>query len=134
MNVVISGGGKLGFYLAKTLIPYKHKIKIIEKNKELCNKDSDELNLPVICGDATTISVLEKANTKEADIFIAVTGKDEANLISCQLAKNFFGVKKTIARVNNPKNVEVFEALGVDMCVSSTQLIADMIEQVVDGK
>lgn len=69
---------------------------------------------------------------EKADTFIAVTGKDEDNLIACQLAKRNFGVRRTIARVNNPKNVEVFQKLGVDLAVSSTSIIADLIEQEVD--
>jgi trk system potassium uptake protein TrkA len=132
MYIVIVGGGKVGYYLSKTLLSYKHKVMIIDLNKDLCSKIADELFIPVLTGDATKINILEAADTAKANIFIAVTGQDEENLIACQLAKKNFGVKRTIARVNNPKNIKVFEALGVDAAVSSTSIISDLIEQEVD--
>jgi trk system potassium uptake protein TrkA len=132
MNIVIIGGGKVGYYLAKTLLSFHHKISIIELKRDTCEKLADELNIPVFHGDATKIDILKNAETAKADIVIAVTGQDEENLLACQLAKNNFRVRKTIARVNNPKNTNVFLKLGVDIPVSSTAVIADMIEQEVD--
>ena len=132
MYIIIVGGGKVGYYLAKTLLAYKHKVIVIEPVKEMCEKVANELNIPVCHGDGTTIDILTEMNASRADIFIAVTGRDEDNLIACQLAKRNFGVKRTIARVNNPKNIQVFEKLGVDIAVSSTSIIADLIEQEVD--
>ncbi|MDQ2085713.1 NAD-binding protein [Herbivorax sp. ANBcel31] len=132
MYIVIAGGGKLGYYLVKTLLPYKHKIVIIEPLEDMCRKVANDLHIPVINGDGTDLNVLSEIEAKNCDIFIAVTGKDEDNLIACQLAKRNFGVNRTIARVNNPKNIEVFQKLGVDIAVSSTSIIADLIEQEVD--
>jgi trk system potassium uptake protein len=132
MNIVIAGGGKVGYYLAKTLISYKHNVVVIEKQQMLCQKVADELNIPAIIGDATNIDILASTNVNKANIFIAVTGKDEENLIACQLAKTNFKINKTIARVNNPKNIKVFERLGVDIAVSSTSIITDLIEHEVD--
>jgi trk system potassium uptake protein TrkA len=132
MYIVIAGGGKLGFYLVKTLLSYKHKITIIEPQKDLCEKIANQLNISVVNGDGTSIEYLTESDVSKADIFIAVTGRDEENLIACRLAKRKFGVKRTIARVNNPKNITVFEKLGVDIAVSSTSIIADLIEQEVD--
>lgn len=132
MYVVIVGGGKVGYYLAKTLLPYKHKITVIESQRELCKKIANELNISVINGDGTNLDDLSGVEADKANILIAVTGRDEDNLIACQLAKRKFGVQRTIARVNNPKNIVVFEKLGVDIAVSSTSIIADLIEQEVD--
>lgn len=132
MYIVIVGGGKVGYYLVKTLLPYKHRIAVIEAKKELCEKMANQLNICVVNGDGTSIEHLTECKVSEADIFIAVTGKDQENLIACQLAKRNFGVKRTIARINNPKNTYVFEKLGVDKAVSSTSIIADLIEQEVD--
>lgn len=132
MYIVIAGGGKIGYYLVKTLQQYKHKIAVIERQKDLCEKIANQLNICVVNGDGTNIDHLTECMVNEADIFIAVTGKDEDNLIACQLAKRNFGVRRTIARVNNPKNITVFEKLGVDIAVSSTSIIADLIEQEVD--
>jgi trk system potassium uptake protein TrkA len=132
MRIVIIGGGKVGYYLTKTLIPYKHKITLVETQIELCRRIANEFNISVINGDGTDVEHLKDAGVYKADILIAVTGKDENNLIACQLAKRNFGVKRTIARVNNPKNITIFERLGVDTAVSSTSIIADLIEQEID--
>ncbi|NTV89167.1 MAG: TrkA family potassium uptake protein [Clostridiales bacterium] len=132
MFIAIAGGGKVGYYLAKTLLSYKHRVVVVEKNNALCEKIANELNIPVCFGDATTTDVFDQMDVARADVFIAVTGSDEENLIACQLAKRKFEIKRTIARVNNPKNIEVFEKLGVDIAVSSTSIIADLIEQEVD--
>lgn len=132
MNIVIAGGGNVGYYLAKTLQQYKHKIAVIERKKFLCEKIANELRIAVVNGDGTNIDHLTESLVDKADTFIAVTGKDEDNLIACQLAKRNFGVRRTIARVNNPKNIDIFEKLGVDIALSSTSVIADLIEQEVD--
>jgi trk system potassium uptake protein TrkA len=132
MFIVIVGGGKVGYYLTKTLLSYNHSVIVVEPQIELCEKLATNLNIPVCNGDGTTIDKLSEANADKAAILIAVTGRDEDNLISCQLAKNNFGIRKTIARVNNPKNINVFKQLGVDSVVSSTAHIADIIEHEVD--
>ncbi len=132
MKIVIIGGGKLGYYLVKTLLPYKHDIKIVEKTTEYSNKIATELDVEVINGDGTDIGLLSEIGVDHADVFIAVTGKDQDNLIACQLAKRNFHVKRTIARVSNPKNISVFRELGVDHVVSSTSIIAEMIEKEID--
>jgi trk system potassium uptake protein len=132
MKIVIAGGGKVGFYLAKTLLSYRHDVQIIEIKRDRCEKIADKLNIPVHNGDATKINILRSSEAEKADIFIAVTGLDEENLIACQLAKNNLQVKKTIARVNNPQNRRIFRELGVDIAVSSTDIIADLIEEEID--
>ena len=131
LNIVIVGGGKIGFYLVKTLLPFHHFVTVIEKDRIMCDKIANDLSIPVIHGDGTNIDSLN-AIVNKANVFIAVTGQDEDNLIACQLAKRNFGVKKTIARVNNPKNIGIFEKLGVDYTISSTSKIAELIEQEVD--
>ncbi len=133
MNILIIGAGKVGFYLAKTLTEHGHRPTIVERDKQQCTRIANELDAPVICGDGTTLDVLELAKANEAATAIAVTGKDEANLVACQLAKNCFGVPKTVARVNNPKNMAVLKQLGVDIPISSTDNIARIIEREVDA-
>lgn len=135
MYIIIIGGGKVGYYLAKTLSPFKHRIVVIEKDKELCMKIVNELNdlgIAVINGDGTDLNYLVDADIERADALIAVTGYDQDNLIVCQLAKRKFSIPRTIARVNNPKNIKIFKELGVDVAVSSTAYIADLIEKEVD--
>jgi trk system potassium uptake protein TrkA len=135
MNIVIVGGGKVGYYLAKTLASDKNQLVLIEEDIILCRKIVDELHglgVEVVHGDGTDISYLKDAEIEKADILIAVTGYDQSNLVACQLAKNYFSVPRTIARVNNPKNINVFKKLGVDSVVSSTALIAEILELEID--
>lgn len=135
MNIVIVGGGKVGYYLAKTLAPEKHHVMLLEADSDHCDKIGDELDrlgVGLICGDGTELNILRDAGIEHADILIAVTGYDQNNLVACQLARQYFGVPRTIARVNNPKNIQVFKRLGVDSVVSSTAYIAEMISQEVD--
>jgi trk system potassium uptake protein TrkA len=129
MNIVIVGGGKVGYYLVKTLMESgRHRITVMEKNPERCSALAEELDCLVIRADGTDIDSLSQANMEDADVLVAVTGQDQDNLVACQLARTIYGIEKTIARVNNPKNHEVFKTLGVNVTVSSTGLIAEMIE------
>jgi trk system potassium uptake protein len=135
MYIIIVGGGKVGYYLSKTLAPEKHHLVLIEEDSDMCQKIAGELSdlgITLIHGDGTNVNDLKEAEIEEADILIAVTGHDQNNLVACQMAKNYFNVPRTIARVNNPKNINVFQALGVDSVVSSTAYIADIIEHEVD--
>ncbi len=132
MNIVIVGLGKVGFNLAKTFIASGHKVRLIEERPEVCEKVANLLNRPVICGDGSKPMFLRNADTGDADVFLAVTGKDEINMIACQIAKNEFKVKKAVARVNNPLNMGVAEGLGIDLPVSTTGYIADLIEHQLD--
>ena len=132
MNVIVIGGGKVGFYLCKTLLEHGHQPLIIEKNKRTCEYASTQLDIPTINADGSTIEALTAANASRSDTVIAVTGLDQDNLISCQLAKEIFHVPKTVARVNNPKNAAVMKKLGVDIPISSTDNIARLLEREVD--
>ena len=132
MRIVVVGGGKVGYYLTKTLLEHGHQPHLIEINRETCTHVSNDLDIPVICGDGSTIDILTRANAQDADALIAVTGRDQDNLIACQLAKRRFQVKRTVARINNPKNASVMKQLGVDIPVSSTDNIARLLEREVD--
>jgi trk system potassium uptake protein TrkA len=132
MKVLIVGGGKVGYYLARTLVEHKHFPTFIEVNKVVCETLANEMEIPVIHGDATSLETLKRAETGKFDAFISVTGFDEVNLIACQLAKNQFGVSKTVAKCNNPKNVMIMQKLGIDNIVNSTDRIAGFIEREVD--
>lgn len=132
MRIVIVGGGKLGYYLARNMIDRNYDVKLIEKNRAKCIKIANELDAEVIFGDGTEIETLANAGTGRADCFIAVTGRDQDNLVASQLAKKKFLVKQVIARANNPRNLEALRKLGVDNAVSSTEIITKMIEQEIE--
>lgn len=131
MYVVVVGGGKVGYYLVRTLVQEGHRVGLIERYEDICAEFASEFNIMAINGDGTDLDYLEQANISEAQVIAAVTGKDEENLAICQLAKRHFSVPRAIARVNNPKNVSIFEKLGVDVAVSSTSIIANLIENEV---
>ena len=128
MKAIIVGGGKVGYYLFKTLKNKGYKIVLIERERTICERISEELDGDVICGDGSEIEVLKDAGVEEAEVVAAVTGKDEENLVICQMAKLDFNVGNTIARINNPKNRPIFKELGVDKTVCSTEVIARLIE------
>ncbi|MFH1189859.1 MAG: NAD-binding protein [Candidatus Omnitrophota bacterium] len=131
MNIVIIGAGRVGFNLAQKLIQDKHAVTVIEKDKVNAERISMSVNAIVIYGDGCEPRFLEDAEVGRADVVVAVTADDEDNLVVCQLAKEVFGVRRTVARVNNPKNEHIFTELGVDVPVNATKIIAKIIEEEV---
>ncbi len=131
MYIVIVGAGRIGYNLAEKLIQDKHAITIIEKDKKTCEEMSLKLDALIINGDGCEPRFLEDADLGRADVLAAVTADDEDNLVICQLAKEVFGVRRTVARVNNPKNEHIFTELGVDVPVNATKIIAKIIEEEV---
>jgi trk/ktr system potassium uptake protein len=127
--IIVAGGGKVGFYLARELIAQGHEVLLIEKSATRCEMIAAELGNVVQRGNADEASVLADAGTNRASVVVAVTGDDEDNLVICQVAKRRFNVPRVIARINNPKNEDIFRLLGIDATVSSTDLILSVIEQ-----
>lgn len=132
-RIIIIGGGKLGYFLAQNMLERDYDVKIIEKNKIRCLKIANDLDAEIICGDGTKIEVLVSAGAAKADFLVAVTGKDQDNLVASQLAKKKFLVRKVIARANNPKNLLALRELGVDNAVSSTEIITKLIEHEIES-
>ena len=130
MYIVINGGGKVASYLAKTLVGSGHDVALIEKRAEIVEKLVAELprQVLVIHGDGCDAAYQEDAGTGRADVFVASTGDDDDNLVACQLSRVAFGIPRAIARVNNPKNEHIFNALGIE-AISSTTIISRMIEE-----
>lgn len=131
MYIVVIGGGRVGYYLTRALISESHEVLIIEKDPKLCQVLTDELGSICLRGDGCETSVQAEAGTGRADMLIAVTGDDEDNLVACQLAKHKFNVPLTISRIRNPQNEVLFKKLGVDVTVSSTNIILESIEREV---
>ncbi len=129
MYAIIIGGGKVGYYLAKELLEADHEVLLIEQDAAKCERIAEELGDIVLKGDGCEAATMEVAGFGRADMVVAVTGDDEDNLISCQVAKVKFNVPRTIARINNPKNEEIFKQLGIDTTVSATAAILAQIEQ-----
>ncbi|MCF7926448.1 MAG: TrkA family potassium uptake protein [Candidatus Izimaplasma sp.] len=128
MKIVISEGSSQADFLVRMFQNKKHQIILINSDKNICEYLKNHDNVFVYYGDPTKKYVLEEAQIKNADIFISLSESDELNYVACQLAKKNFNVSKTIATVSNPKDVNVFEQLGIDSALSSTYLVAKIIE------
>ncbi|MGH2516836.1 MAG: potassium channel family protein [Ktedonobacterales bacterium] len=128
MYIVIGGGGQVGYYLTKGLLVQGHEVLLLEKDGRRVRQLTEELGSAVFRGDACEARVLAEVGCDRADLVIAVTGDDEDNLVICQVAKARFHVNRTIARVNNPRNDELFSKLGIDVTVSPTRSIQHIIE------
>jgi len=131
MYIIIIGGGRLGYYLLKALLNEGHEAFLVEKDAVICQNINEELGSVCYRGDGCEVATLTEIGTGRADMFVAVTGDDEDNLISCQIAKHKFHVPRTIARIRNPQNAILFKKLGIDVTVSSTDVILEHIEEEV---
>lgn len=129
MYIIVVGGGTVGYYLSKALLSEGHEVLVIEKNATKVQRIEDELGSMCIQGDGCEAATLEEAGTGRANLFVAVTDEDEDNLVASQIAKHKFNVPRTIARIGNPKNEALFKKLGIDVTVSTTNLILEQIEQ-----
>jgi trk system potassium uptake protein len=131
MYIIVVGAGKVGWNLARELLEKSHEVTVIESNRRRYLTVEQELEHNVSYGDASELWVLERAGIQRADMVIAVTGDDEDNMLICQVAREKYDVNQVIARVNNPRNKEHFELLGVRPTVSATDLILRLIEHEV---
>jgi len=131
MYIIVVGGGRVGYYLTKALLDEGHEVLTIEKNATVCETVNEELGGVYFRGDGCEAATLAEVGTGRADMLIAVTGDDEDNLVASQVAKHKFNVPRTIARIRNPKNETIFKKLGIDVTVSSTNIILEHIEEEV---
>jgi len=129
MYAIVAGGGKVGFFLARELIDQGHEVLIIENNTERAEFIANELGNVVLRGNADEASTLAEAGAERADVVIAVTGDDPRNLVLLQVAKRRFGARRTVARINDPRNEGLFRMLGIDATVNATQVMLSVLEQ-----
>jgi trk system potassium uptake protein TrkA len=133
MYIIIGGGGDVGYYVTRNLLDQGHEVLLLEKESGRFQALTEELGQSVFKGDACEARTMEEAGARRADAVIAVTGEDEDNLVICQVAKKRFNVKRTIARLNNPKHEELFQRLGIDVTVSPTRSILSLIASELPG-
>jgi len=131
MYIIIVGAGKVGYHLGKLLIAEGHEVMLIEEDQSKVNTLSLEFHDSIMQGDGSMVEVLKEAGANRADVVVAATGNDEDNLVICQVVKLVFLRPRTIARVNNPRNEELFTGLGIDASVSATKIINAVIEEQV---
>ena len=136
MNIIICGAGRVGFTIAKLLTEQNHSITVIDQSSEDIQKINEALDVKAIVGKATSPIILENANSKEADMIIAVTKNDEINMMICQIAYSLFKIPKKIARIRaqdylNPKFSKLYnkENLPIDVIISPEIEIAKSIQR-----
>jgi len=129
MNILIVGGsGKINF-LVKSFLSKGHSVTVIENNYELCKKLSKKYKAQFVFGDGTKPYILEDAGIANTNFIIALTPRDQDNLIICQLAKTSYRVDRTLAVANDPENIALFKQFGLDIVISTTDIISSLIEQ-----
>ena len=134
MFVVILGCSEVGYHLTKALLATGHEVVVIEKDQSRCQLLTEELGSVVQQGDGTDEMVLKQAGASRADVFVAVTGRDETNLVACQVTKHVFQVPRTMAVLKDPKNEPVFHLLGVDVVVNATHQVLTSLEEGIPGR
>jgi len=132
--VIIIGGGRVGYYLARDLSERGEEVTLVERDGSRAEWLESQLGSIVMRGDGDEMRFLESTGIERADVVLAVTADDEDNLIALQLAKRHFNVPLTIARVNNPANVQIFKDLGVDEAISATEVLLTAMEQKIAEK
>jgi trk system potassium uptake protein len=128
MYILIAGGGKVGRNLTKDLLAMGHEVTVIEQRADRYHALEEEFEHVVQHGDATELHILERCGVRRAGLVVAVTGDDEDNIIVCQVARDGYGVERTVARVNDPRNQEAFDLLGISPTVCATTSIMSLIE------
>ncbi|MBA2642317.1 MAG: TrkA family potassium uptake protein [Actinobacteria bacterium] len=132
MYVVVAGGGKVGSNVTRSLLEMRHEITLIEQRPDRFARLEEEFGPVVMRGDATEISVLERAGiARPPELLLAVTGDDEDNLVISQIGKEGYGVPKAIARVNDPRNQQHFDLLGIKQTFCATTNILGLVEHEV---
>ncbi len=133
MYIIIIGGGRIGEHLISLLVKEGHDIALIEKDEERAKHMAENYDILVIRGDGGEAQYLEDAGIKRADVLVACTGNDQINFVACQLAKSTYNVPKVIARTTNPSNKVLYEKLGVDVVVSTTEAAAKAMYAGIKG-
>lgn len=128
-KVLLIGGRSKARSLALSLIKQSYHVTVINITYEDCLKLAEIEKLTVINGDGTKPYILEEANAGYCDIAIALTSKDEDNLVICELCKKRFHIKKTVALVSDPKKTDFFYQMGIDSVVCAIAAVTSIIEQ-----
>ena len=131
MFVFIAGGGRTGAQLATQLIQQNYEVRLVEHRRELLSRLHHELPTEVIYeGQATDPNVLRQAGLDKANVLVACTNDDAANLVLCYLARTLFKTRRTVARINNPRNSWLFDGnFHVDETINQADVMAHLIQE-----
>ena len=132
MYAIVAGGGKVGANVTRSLLRMGHEVTLVEQRRDRFEQLEAEVGPVALLGDATEIHILERAGiARPPEIVLAVTGDDEDNLVISQLAKEGYRVPKAIARVNDPRNQQHFDLLGITQTVCATSGLLGLVEHEV---
>jgi trk system potassium uptake protein TrkA len=132
MYIIVAGGGKVGKSVTRSLLDMGHEVTLVEQERDRFGQLEAAFGHVALIGDATEIGVLERAGiARPPDLVLAVTGDDEDNLVISQIAKEGYGVPKVVARVNDPRNQQHFDLLGITQTVCATSGILGLVEHEV---
>jgi trk system potassium uptake protein TrkA len=132
-KVMIIGGGKTGYYLARRLAEYGSQVKIVEKDKKRCHYLSEHLrNVMVLNGDGADISLLEEENFEQMDAFVTATGYDEENILLALTAKNH-GVEDVISKISHESYNDLISTLDLDMVLNPLDITASTMLRTIRG-
>ncbi|MCS5657887.1 MAG: TrkA family potassium uptake protein [Dehalococcoidia bacterium] len=134
MFAVIIGCSEIGYHLAKSLVATGHEVVVVEKDRERCQLLIDEVGSISLQGDGTDEAILKQAGLARADVLIAVAGRDDTNLVICQMSKHIVSVPRTMAVIRDPKNEALFHVLGIDVVVNSIHLVLASLEEGIPGR
>ena len=133
MYVIVVGCGKIGYHLTRALLSADNEVVVIERDARRAESATEEFGGIVIASDGTEPTVLRQAGAKRCDVLISTTGQDATNLVACQVGKWSFDIPRVIAVVTDPDHVPLFKTLGVDVAVSTTELILSHLEEELGG-
>jgi trk system potassium uptake protein TrkA len=131
MFVFIAGGGRTGAQLAMQLLDQNHQVRLVEHRRELLALLHHEIPTEVIYeGVATDPNVLKQAGLDKANVLVACTNDDAANLVICYLARTMFQTRRTVARINNPRDAWLFDqSFHVDETINNADVMAHLIQE-----
>ena len=131
MYIIIAGGGEVGFHLAREFIEGGHEVLVIEPDARQRERLEEELGDITVGGEGCRIQCLNEAGVSRADVFIAATDADEDNLAACQLAKLKYHVPRVVAKLNNPRNRNIFRKLGIENTVDVAALVLESLKSLI---
>ncbi len=132
MRIIVIGDDRLAYFLGKKFVAQKHQVTMIDADPSIAAELSHQIKATVIVGDGTHPYILREAEAEKTDVVLALTARDEDNLVACQIAQQYYGVPRTIALVNDPTHQEFFEQMGISVAFSATQILANLIAKRTD--
>ncbi len=127
MKVILIGGEEISYYLGRMFLNRGYKVTMVNKKPQYCRYLAKKLKALIINGDGTDNKVLEQLELKSDDVFIALTPRDQDNLVACLAAREIYEIENAIALINDPENLEVFEKIGIEKTVSPVSIMAEAI-------